>query len=173
MFDAGPQTAATQPSAALASEPIAEAGRHYLLRRDIAFLNHGSYGACLAPVFDVYQRWQRELQSQPVEFLGRCLSGLLDEARAHLAAYVGTQADNLVFVPNTTTGINIIARSLQVADGDEVLATDHEYGAVERTWRFICGQRGAHYRRQPIPLPMITPESFVEQLWQGLTLRWG
>ncbi len=78
-FDARPQTAASQPSAALTSEPIAEAGRHYLLRRDIAFLNHGSYGACPAPVFETYQRWQRELQSQPVEFLGRRLDGLLAE----------------------------------------------------------------------------------------------
>jgi isopenicillin-N epimerase len=175
-FDAGPQTAVSQPSATLASdapasEPIAEAGRHFLVRRDIAFLNHGSFGACPAPVFDVYQRWQRELQSQPVEFLGRRLTSLLEEARVHLAAYIGARAENLVFVPNTTTGINIISRSLPLAAGDEVLATDHEYGAVERTWRYICGQRGAHYRRQPIPLPMTTRESFVEQLWQGVTER--
>jgi isopenicillin-N epimerase len=152
--------------------PIAEAGRHFLVRRDITFLNHGSYGACPAPVFEVYQRWQRELQSQPVEFLGRRLTGLLAEARAHLVAYVGTQADNLVFVPNTTTGVNIIARSVPLAAGDEVLGTDHEYGAVERTWRYICDQRGAEYKRQPIALPVTSREAFVDQLWQeGVTAR--
>jgi isopenicillin-N epimerase len=140
--------------AATRDEPVAAAGRHFLLRRDIAFLNHGSYGACPAPVFETYQRWQRELQSQPVEFLGRRLRGeLLTEARAHLAAYVGTQVDNLVFVPNTTHGVNVIARSLQLAPGDEVLGTSHEYGAIERTWRFVCEPQGATYRTPPITLP--------------------
>lgn len=153
------------------AKPIAEAGRHYLLRRDIAFLNHGSYGACPQPVFETYQRWQRELQAEPVEFLGRRLSGLLGDARERLARYVGTHADNIVFVPNTTHGMNIIARSLNLAPGDEVLGTDHEYGAVERTWRFVCEQRGAHYRAQPVTLPLDSQDAIIEQLWQGVTER--
>jgi isopenicillin-N epimerase len=151
--------------------PIAEAGRHYLLRRDVTFLNHGSFGACPRPVFDAYQRWQRELQAEPVEFLGRRLKGLLAEARQQLAVYLGTHATNIVFVPNATHGINIIARSLNFEPGDEVLGTDHEYGAVERTWRFICEQCGAHCRSQRITLPVASQEEIVEQLWQGVTER--
>src|SRR5262249_10327824 len=142
--------------------PVTEAGRSFLLRRDIAFLNHGSYGACPQPVFESYQHWQRELQAQPVEFLGRRLRGLLADARAQLAAYVGTQANNIVFVPNATHGCNIVARSLALEPGDEVLGTDHEYGAVERTWRFICGQRGASYRSQQISLPVTTHEALID-----------
>jgi isopenicillin-N epimerase len=161
----------TQNASDNRSALVAEAGNEFLVRRDIAFLNHGSFGARPRPVFETYQRWQRELETQPVEFLGRRISGLLAEARASLAAYVGTQADNLVFVPNTTHGINIIARSLDLKPGDEVLATDHEYGAVERTWRFVCERRGARYHSQPIPLPMTTPEAMVEALWQGVTER--
>jgi isopenicillin-N epimerase len=88
-----------------------------------------------------------------------------------LAASVGTQGDNLVFVPNTTHGINIIARSLPLQLGDEVLATTHEYGAVERTWRFICEQRGAQYRAQPITLPVTDAAALVEELWEGVTER--
>jgi isopenicillin-N epimerase len=153
------------------SRPIAEAGRHFLVRPDIAYLNHGSFGARPRPVFEAYQRWQRELETQPVEFLGRRLSGLLAEARAKLGGYMGTSPDNLVFVPNATHGMNIIARSLDLRPGDEVLGTDHEYGAVERTWRFNCGRQGALYRTQPIPLPVISAESIMEQLWRGVTER--
>ncbi len=153
------------------AQPIAEAGRHYLVRPDIAYLNHGSYGARPRPVFETYQRWQRELESEPVEFLSRRLPDLLAEARATLAGYVGTSPDNLVFVPNATHGMNIIARSLELAPGDEVLGTDHEYGAVERTWRFICERQGARYRTQPIALPVSTAEAIVEQLWRGVTER--
>ncbi len=110
------------------SAPLAEAGRHFLLRPDVTFLNHGSYGACPAPVFETYQRWQRELESEPVEFLGRRIRPLLEEARAPLAAYLGAGQDDLVFVPNATNGMNIVARSLQklLRPGDVVLGTDHE-----------------------------------------------
>ncbi len=154
--------------------PIADAGRSFsLLRDDVAFLNHGSFGACPRPVFDAYQRWQRELEAEPVELLGRRLDGLLAQARARLGAYLGADADDVVFVPNATHGVNIVARSLiaNLEPGDEVLGTDHEYGAVERTWRFLCGQRGAVYRSQPIPLPLHDPSEVVERFFAGVTER--
>ena len=143
----------------------------FLVRRDITFLNHGSYGACPRPVFETYQAWQRELEQQPVEFLGRRIRGLLAEARAALGEYLGTAADNVVFTPNVTWSINAVVRSLDLQPNDEVLATDLEYGAVDRTWRYYCGQRGARYVNQPIPLPLTTAEAFVEQLWAGVTQR--
>jgi isopenicillin-N epimerase len=152
-------------------EPLAEAGRHFLLRPDVTFLNHGGFGACPASVFATYQRWQRDLESEPVEFLSRRLPDLLAEARASVAEYVGTSPDNLVFVPNATHGMNIIARSLELSPGDEVLGTDHEYGAVERTWRFVCERQGAHYRTQPISVPVTSAEAIIEQLWRGVTER--
>ena len=152
--------------------PVAgDVGRAFLLREGVAFLNHGSFGACPQPVFETYQRWQRELEAEPVEFLGRRIDELLGEARAALGAYVGADGDDLVFVPNATTGVNIVARSLDLRPGDEVLGTDHEYGAVERTWTYLCERQGAHYRAQPIALPVTDAESVVEQLWQGVTER--
>jgi len=179
------------------------AAEQFQIRPDITFLNHGSFGACPRPVFATYQEWQRLLETDPVEFLGRRLDGMLREAREHLAAYLfqypqtgrertlllpppeemyihqtlksqvkmplGTQANQVVFVNNATFGVNIIARSLQLAPGDVVLATNHEYGAADRAWRFICRQRGAHYINQPIPLPIESDESLLEHLWQGVT----
>jgi isopenicillin-N epimerase len=108
----------------------------FLLDPEVTFLNHGSYGACPAPVFERYQELQRELERNPVEFLGRRFYDLTEEARAALAAFVGARADDLVFVPNATAGLNAVIRSLRLEPGDEVLTTRHEYGAVTRTWRF-------------------------------------
>jgi isopenicillin-N epimerase len=143
----------------------------FMLRPGIVFLNHGSFGACPRPVFEVFQNWQRELEAQPVEFLGRRISGLLAEARARLAAYLGAQADHLVFVPNATYGVNIVARSLDLRPGDEVLSTNHEYGAADRAWRFNCEQRGVRYINQPIALPVADATAIVDQLWAGVTER--
>src|SRR5579863_180936 len=143
----------------------------FLVRRDIAFLNHGSFGACPRPVFETYQAWQRELERQPVEFLGRRVRGLLADARAALANFVGTAPDNVVYTPNITWGANAVARSLDLEPGSEVLTTNLEYGAIDRTWRYYCDQRGVRYVQQPITLPVTTPETVVEELWAGVNER--
>ena len=154
------------------SAPPAEALRQeFLLDPDVVFLNHGSFGATPEPVFAEYGRWQRELERQPVEFLGRRSEALLDAARGRLADYLNASADDLVFVPNATSGLNVVARSLPLAPGDEVLTTDLEYGALDRTWAHLCARAGAHYLRRPIPLPVTTPEEAAEAVWSGVPPR--
>jgi isopenicillin-N epimerase len=141
----------------------------FLLRPGVVFLNHGSFGACPRPVFQAYQAWQTELERQPVEFLGRRFADLMRQARAALGAYLGADTDDLVFVPNATTGLNAVARALPLAPGDEVLGTDHEYGALDRTWRFVCAKRGACYVRRPVPLPVASADEVIEAVWSGVT----
>lgn len=143
----------------------------FLLQPDVVFLNHGSFGACPRPVFKAYQAWQLELERQPVEFLGRRFVTLMSEARKALSTFVGADADDLVYVPNATTGLNTVARSLPLGPGDEVLSTDHEYGALDHTWRFVCGKRGARYVRRSIPLPVKSVEQVVQAIWSGVTER--
>ena len=143
----------------------------FLLRDDVVFLNHGSYGACPRPVFEEYQRWQLELERQPVEFIARRFRGLMRSAREVLGGYVGADADDLVFVTNATTAVNIVARSLTLGPGDEVLLTDHEYGAVDRTWRFVCADRGATLVRAAIPVPVTSAAEVVERVWSAVTTR--
>jgi isopenicillin-N epimerase len=154
------------------SAPPAEALREeFLLDPEVVFLNHGSFGATPEPVFAEYGRWQRELERQPVEFLGRRAEDLLDEARAAMATYLGCARDDLVFVPNATTGINVVARSLPLEPGDEVVGTDLEYGACERSWEWFCQQRGARYVKAHVPLPLTSPHEVVEAIFAAVTPR--
>jgi len=143
----------------------------FLLRPEVIYLNHGSFGACPRPVFEEYQRWQLELERQPLEFLGRRFAALMKEARRELAAFLNTGSENLIFVPNATTGLNMVARSLRLQPGDEILSNDHEYGAMHRMWEFICRRRGCRYICRSIPLPVESPGQFIETLWQGVTPR--
>lgn len=138
---------------------------------EVVFLNHGSFGACPKPVFEDYQRWQLELERQPVEFIGRRAEDLLKVARQRLGQYLNTDVDNLVYVINATSGLNTVARSLRLQPGDEILTTDHEYGALDKTWKFVCDKTGAQYVRQPIPLPVTSPEAFVDTFWKGVTSK--
>ena len=143
----------------------------FLLDETIHFLNHGSFGACPRPVFAAYQAWQRRLEAQPVLFLGRELDALDLQARSALGAALRAPAQDMVFVPNATYGVNIIARSLHLSAGEEILSTDHEYGACEYAWEFACRKTGARYIRRPIPLPARSGEEILEQVWQGVTPR--
>jgi isopenicillin-N epimerase len=145
--------------------------QYFLLDDDVIFLNHGSFGACPRPVFQVYQSWQARLERQPVLFMGREYSDLLREARTALAGYLHTLPGNLVYIPNATFGVNIIARSLSFQPGDEVLTTNHEYGACDNTWEFIARKTGVVIKRQSVPLPVSDAQHIVAQIWQGVTPR--
>jgi isopenicillin-N epimerase len=145
--------------------------RHrFLLDPDVCYLNHGAFGAAPVPVFEAYQAWQRELERQPTRFLTRSLGPALAEARRELAGYVGAGEDDLTFVPNATTGINVVARSIRLEPGDEILSSDHEYGACDLAWRAACQAAGAVYRKVELPLPL-TPDGVVETITAAFSGR--
>jgi isopenicillin-N epimerase len=155
----------------MAAPTPAELRREFVLAPETAFLNHGSFGACPRPVFERYQAWQRELEREPVDFLARRLSALLDEARASLAGYLRCPAADLAFVPNATTGVNLAARALDLRPGDEVLATDLEYGACDLAWEWVCDRSGARYVRAPTPLPLSNQSELVDALFANASER--
>lgn len=142
----------------------------FLLDPDLVFLNHGSFGACPLEVLDVQQRWQREMERNPVAFLGRRSAELLFQARAQLGLVLGARGEDLVFVPNATTGVNTVAASFPLQPGDEVLSTNLEYGACEAAWERACALRGAHFRRVAIPWPY-ERESVVPALMAAVNAR--
>ncbi len=142
----------------------------YLLDPGLTFLNHGSFGACPREVLQHYQRWQLEMERNPVEFLGRRSAGLLAHSRALLAKTLGANPENLVYLPNATTGVNTVAHSLNLHSGDEIVTTDHEYGACNNAWNLICQRSGARYVPVEIPLPFEARE-FTRRLWAGVTPR--
>lgn len=144
---------------------------HFLLDPEITFLNFGSFGACPKPIFEAYQRFQLELEREPVQFIVKKGPEYLRQSREALGNYIGCAADDLVYVPNPTYAVNIVAKNLKLGQGDEILTTDLEYGAMDRTWNYYCRQSGAKYVRQPISLPLVSKEQFLEDFWKGYSSR--
>ena len=140
----------------------------FLLDPQIIFLNHGSFGATPCPVITAYQSWQERLENQPVLFLARELDELLFDARGILGQYINADANDLVFIPNSTYGVNIAARSLKLDPGDQILTSDHEYGACDNCWEYISANTGVHYIHQSISLPVQSEESIVDEFWHGV-----
>lgn len=144
---------------------------HWDLDPDVVFLNHGSFGACPRVVLAEQQRLRRELEAEPVRFLHRELEARLDAARAELAAFVGAEPDDLAFVPNATTGVNTVLRSLSFAPGDELLVTDHEYNACRNVLDFVATRSGACVVVVPLPFPIDGPRVVVERVLAAVTER--
>lgn len=128
----------------------------------VTFLNHGAYGACPLPVLEAQQRLRSQLERQPLRFFMREFEALLDAARSQLAAFVGAQADELVFVPNATTGVNAVLKSLPFNPGDELLTTNQEYNACRNALDFVASRTGAKVVIATVPFPLESPNQVVE-----------
>jgi len=128
--------------------------RHWSLDSETIFLNHGSFGACPLPVLDEQSRWRAVMESQPVDFFVRRVEGHLDAARNRLAAFLGADPENLVWVPNATTGVNAVLRSLELGPGDELLTTDHAYNACRNALEYTAERSGATVVVAEVPFPI-------------------
>ena len=143
----------------------------FLIREDITFLNHGSFGACPREVFAQYQDWQRQLEGQPIAFLLRGRAEQMADARQKIAAHFAVCADDIVFVTNATSGMNIAVRSLPLDAGDEIIASDHEYGAINRLLEYKAAKSGARIVRHQVALPWTSDDDFTDSLFAKVTPR--
>jgi isopenicillin-N epimerase len=143
----------------------------FLLDKEIAFLNFGSFGATPRPIFEDYQKWQLELETEPAQFIQVNGPLYLKHSKEILAKYINCDGDDLVYTTNPSYAVNIIAKGLDLKPGDEVLTTDLEYGACEKTWDYYCEKKGAKLIRQHVSLPLTDKQHFIDDLFKGLSSK--
>jgi isopenicillin-N epimerase len=129
----------------------------WLLDPAVAFLNHGSFGATPRTVLAEQERWRARMERHPTHFMSEELPPALRAAAARLAAFVGSEAKDLVFVENATAGCNTVLRSIPLAPGDEILVTDHGYPAVRKAAEHAAARAGARVIEAVVPFPLDDP----------------
>lgn len=144
---------------------------HWSLRPGVTCLNHGSFGPSPRHVREVQRRWIDEIEADPMYFFVHRLDGALAHARQRLGEFVGADPGDLLLLDNATAGMNLVAAGFPLRPGDEVLCTDHEYGAVERIWRMACQKSGARLVIQPLPETLDDPQAAADALLAGATPR--
>jgi isopenicillin-N epimerase len=149
---------------------VADFSGLWTLEPGLDFLNHGSFGACPRAVLEAQTEFRARMERQPLQFLARDLEGLLDEARAALAEFVRADPDDLVLVPNATTGVNAVLRSLQLGPGDEIVTTDHVYNSCRNALRWQ-EERGARAVYAKVPWPIAGPWQVVEAVLGAVSER--
>ena len=141
----------------------------FQLREDITFLNFGSFGACPKEIFEDYMQWQYLLEKEPVQFITRNGYEYIKKAAIALAEFIHCSPEDLIFVPNPTHAINLIAKNIILRPGDEILTTNLEYGAMDKTWSYYCEKNQLKYIRQNISLPIKSKEEFLAEFWKGFS----
>jgi isopenicillin-N epimerase len=154
---------------------------HWPLDPAITYLNHGTVGVVPKRVTLAQRAIAEELERQPARFLLRELADVgpwptsrpprMRVAAAEVAAFVGVGPDDLVFVENTTTGCNAVLGSFPFAAGDEILLTDHGYGAIGNAARHAASRSGAVVRTMELPFPGTTPQAVTAAVEAALTDR--
>ncbi|MDE3066334.1 MAG: aminotransferase class V-fold PLP-dependent enzyme [Verrucomicrobiota bacterium] len=162
--------AGVKPDEISLNRPAADP-RHWVLDPGVVFLNHGAFGACPRRVLECQSGWRARMERQPLQFLVRELEPDLDAARAALAQFAGAEADDLVFVPNATTGVNTVLRSLEFKPGDELLATDHEYNACRNALDFVAERSGARVVVAKLPFPFRSTDELIAPVLECVTSR--
>lgn len=144
---------------------------HFYLDDNITFLNFGSFGAIPKPVMEAYHAFQMEQERNPVQFITNHGQQYLKTSKRALADFIHCDPLDIVMVTNPSYAVNTIAKSLKLQAGDEILTTNLEYGACDKTWLFVCQNIGATYRRQPISLPLMDSDTFVDELFSGVNAK--
>ncbi len=137
----------------------------------VTFLNHGSFGACPRVVLEAQARLRERMEAEPVRFLYRELEGGLDATRAELGAFLGADPDDLAFVPNATTGVNTVLRSLELGPSDEILTTDHAYNACRNALAWASTRLGVRIAVARVPFPVGGPGEVLDAVLASVTRR--
>ena len=140
----------------------------FLLDKETTHLNHGSFGACPKPIFDALISWQKKLEFNPAKFLAFDIFVHLEKSRESLSEYINCDKNDIVFFPNPSTALNTVIKSLDLKKDDEILTTNHEYGALDKTWNFMCKNTGAKYIKQNIKLPLKSKNEFINTFIKGI-----
>ena len=141
----------------------------FFLDPEIIFLNHGSFGACARPIYENLLEWQSKLEEEPVKFFENTIINELKKSRMALGNYINCPSEDLVYFPNPTTAVNAVARSLKLSPGDEVLSTNHIYGALDRSWKYICDNKKANFIKAQVPFPIESKQEFLESIFKHIT----
>ncbi len=145
--------------------------KHWEIDRDIVFLNHGSFGACPVQVLQKQNEYRKQMEAEPVRYVLRELEDKLWASKESLAQFIGAKSTDIAFVNNATVGVNTVLNSLQFNKGDELITTNHGYGACNNAMKWFAEKSGAKAVTAEVPFPLNSPAEVTAAILKSVTPR--
>lgn len=161
--DATPRFAEAWESATTDEQRWRSVRDQFLLEPGYAYLNTGGLGPTPRPVIAAFDEARLELER-------RCESGhgLRAEVRRRACQFLGCREEELAFTRNATEGMNLVARGLELREGDEIVMTTHEHPGGAMPWFAVR-------ENTPIEIRTVEPgaggEDSLQRVRAALTAR--
>ena len=141
----------------------------FMLDEKTVYLTHGTFGGCLKTAFDNRIKWHKKIESDPFDFINNHAFNDLEHSRKFLSDYLNCSYQDLVYFPNPSTALNAVIKSINLSHNDEVLTTNHEYGSLDRTWRYYSSLKGYTYKSINIDIPYNNKQIFIDSFLNKIT----
>tara|TARA_B110000014_G_scaffold216456_1_gene170573 strand:+ start:1847 stop:3025 length:1179 start_codon:yes stop_codon:yes gene_type:complete len=143
----------------------------FMIDPESVYLTHGTFGACLKVAFDSKMKWQHKIESDPFDFLNNHAINDLEYSRKILGSYLNCDHDDVVYFPNPSTALNAVIKSLKLKNGDEVLTSNHEYGSLDRTWKYYSQYKNYNYKQINIDIPYNDKNLFLDSFLNAINSK--
>ena len=125
------------------------------------YLTHGNFGGSFKCTFESKMHWQKQLESNPHHFINYQLYDEIVNSRNALSKFLGCESEDFIYFPNPTTALNTVIKNIDLKHNDEVLTSNHEYGALDKTWDYYSTKKGFIYKKVCIDIPYDSKEKFI------------
>ena len=141
----------------------------FVLDKKTVYLTHGTFGGCLKVAFDNRVNWHQKIESDPFDFINNHAFNNLEHSRKILSNYLNCDYQDLVYFPNPSTALNAVIKSIDLSNDDEVLTTNHEYGSLDRTWKYYASLKDYNYKQINIDIPYDDKNTFINSFLNQIT----
>jgi len=145
--------------------------RQFRLEPGLHYLNNASLGPSPALVADATEIFRRQLDAFPSRYMWGGWSEEKEAVRSKAAGMLGASAEEIAINHNTTEGMNLVASSLDLGPGDEVIAADHEHPSGTIPWQYWQEPNGVKLVRPTLPILPSEPGEIVEVYRKAITPR--
>lgn len=133
------------------------------------YFNNGSLGPSPSLVIEATEKFRRTLDAYPSKYMWGGWNHEKEIVRSKAAALLGASPDEVALIHNTTEGMNVVACSLDLKPGDEVILADHEHASGTIPWQYWQESKGVKPVRPKLPILPASPAELVDVYTQALS----
>ncbi len=141
----------------------------FTMEKGLYYFNNASLGPCPKLVVDATNHFRALLDGFPSRYMWGGWQKEKEEVRQKVATMFSADKEEIALIHNTTEGMNIVAHSIELGPGDEVILADHEHPSGTVPWQHWSEIRGFKIVRPKLPILPESKEDLVDVYRKAIT----